>query len=45
MKKNMFLSSYKGISEEELKTLPLDDLARVAHVALEKYFDVSVQGG
>jgi hypothetical protein len=38
MKKDRFLT-YKGLSREELKKLPLDDLAGLAHDALEKYFE------
>jgi transposase len=40
MEKSMFFSDYRGLPEEELKKLPLDELARLAHNALEKYFDL-----
>jgi hypothetical protein len=40
MKENMLLSSYRDLSEEELKKLPLDKLAHIAHGALEKYFEL-----
>ena len=34
MKTNILLSGYKGLTKEELKKLPLDELANVAHDAL-----------
>lgn len=37
MKDNVLLSSYKGLSKEELKQLPLDRLAEVAHDALQNW--------
>jgi hypothetical protein len=40
MKEKMLLTDYRGLSEEELKKLPLDELAHMAHGALEKYFEL-----
>ena len=37
MKENIMLTSYKGLSQEELKNLPIDELARIAHEALQNW--------
>ncbi len=37
MRTNMLLLNYKGLSEEELKKLPVEELARVAHEALQNW--------
>jgi transposase len=40
MKENMLLTDYKDLSEEDLKKLPVDELAHMAHDALKKYFEL-----
>lgn len=37
MKENLLLADYKKLTEEELKKLPLDELARVAREALQNW--------
>ena len=37
MKENILLTNYKTLSEEELKKLPVDELARIAHEALQNW--------
>jgi transposase len=37
MKDNKVLTDYRGLSQEELKKLPLDELARIAHEALQNW--------
>ena len=37
MKENILLTNYKGLSEEELKNLPIDELARIAREALQNW--------
>ena len=37
MKENVLLMNYKGLSEEELKQLPVDELARALHEAIGVY--------
>jgi hypothetical protein len=39
MKESMLFTGYKSLSKEELKKLPLDELAGVAYDALKKYFE------
>ena len=38
MRSNMTLTSYKGLTEEELRNLPPEKLAKVAYDALQEYF-------
>ena len=37
MKENILLMNYKGLSEEELKQLPVDELARALHEAIKEW--------
>ena len=37
MKENIVLTNYKCLSQEELKNLPIDELARIAHEALKNW--------
>ena len=37
MKENILLTNYKDLSEEELKNLPIDELARIAREALQNW--------
>ena len=37
MKDNLLLSSYKNLSQEELEKLPVKELARIAHEALQNW--------
>jgi len=37
MKENILLTNYRGLSQEELKKLPVDELARIAHEALQNW--------
>ena len=37
MKENMLLTNYKDLSPEELEKLPVQELARVAHEALQNW--------
>ena len=37
MKDNLFLTNYKNLSEEELKKLPVEELAKIAHEALKNW--------
>jgi hypothetical protein len=37
MKENKVLTDYRGLPQEELKKLPLDELARIAHEALQNW--------
>ena len=36
MKENILSMNYKGLSEEELKQLPVDELARALHEAIKE---------
>ena len=38
MKENVLLMNYKGLSEEELKQLPVDELARALYEAIEEWY-------
>ena len=37
MKENILLTNYKSLSHEELKKLPIDELANIAHEALQNW--------
>ena len=37
MKENILLMNYKNLSQEELKNLPIDELAHIAHEALQNW--------
>jgi len=37
MKENILLTNYKDLSKEKLKELPVDELAEVAHEALQNW--------
>jgi hypothetical protein len=37
MKENILLTNYKGLSEEELKKLPVDELAQALHEAINEW--------